>query len=94
MEEEVRKPLIEVVKEALIAAGYGPAEIDLETTSTGKVGGFVVSGSFAGVSQMERQERLWSQLSKHLDSKQLSCIVSLLTMTPEETEDDVRSASG
>jgi acid stress-induced BolA-like protein IbaG/YrbA len=86
MEEEVRQ--------ALLSAGYKPAEIELETTSTGKVGGFVISRTFAGISQMERQEKLWSQLGERLDPEKLRDIVSLLTMTPEETEDDARSASG
>jgi acid stress-induced BolA-like protein IbaG/YrbA len=82
------------VRQALLDAGYKPEEIVLETTSTGKVGGFVISASFVGISQIERQERLWSQLGQHLAPETLRNIVSLLTMTPDETEDDVRSANG
>jgi acid stress-induced BolA-like protein IbaG/YrbA len=84
----------EELRQALLAAGYKPEEIVLETTSTGKVGGFVISASFVGISQIERQERLWSQLGQHLAPETLRNIVSLLTMTPDETEDDVRSANG
>jgi acid stress-induced BolA-like protein IbaG/YrbA len=85
----------ETIRQALLGAGYKPEEIELETTSSGKVGGFVISKKFAGISQMERQRTLWSELSEHLDPEKLRSIVSLLTMTPEETDDeDARSASG
>jgi acid stress-induced BolA-like protein IbaG/YrbA len=83
MEEEVRK--------ALLAQGFTPDQIYLEQTQSGNVGGFVVSPRFAGHSQVSRQETLWSELRKHLTPEHLQRIVSILTMTPDEIDDDVRS---
>ncbi len=49
---------------------------------------------FAGLSQVDRQEALWSDLKKHLPAEKIHRIVSILTMTPTEVEDDVRVANG
>lgn len=86
MEEEVRH--------ALLAAGFETSEIHLEVTQSGNVGGFVVSKRFAGISQVDRQQALWSDLKKHLPAEKIHRIVSILTMTPAEVEDDVRVANG
>ena len=83
MEEEVRR--------ALVAAGYTADQIHLEQTQSGNVGGFVISSRFAGQSQVSRQEVLWSDLRKLLAPEQLHRIVSILTMTPDEMDDDVRA---
>ena len=80
----------EQVKIALIAAGYTADEIHLETTRSGNVGGFVISPRFSGLSQLD----LWADLRKRLSPEQLRRIVSMLTMTPDEVEDDVRVANG
>jgi acid stress-induced BolA-like protein IbaG/YrbA len=84
----------EQVKIALIAAGYTADEIHLETTRSGNVGGFVISPRFSGLSQLDRQDVLWADLRKRLSPEQLQRIVSILTMTPDEVEDDVRVANG
>lgn len=86
VEEEVRR--------ALIAAGFAADEIDLETTPNGNVGGFLISLKFIGKPQLVRQEELWAVLRRSLDPGTLRRIVSILTMTPDETDDDVRVASG
>lgn len=83
MEEEVRS--------ALIAAGFTADQIQLEVTSQGNVGGFVISPRFVGQSQTERQEALWADLSRNLTVDKLQHIVSILTMTPDEVDDDVRA---
>jgi acid stress-induced BolA-like protein IbaG/YrbA len=85
MEEEVRN--------ALLAAGFAADQIHLELTPAGNVGGFVVSARFAAQSQLERQEALWTDLRTRLGAEQLHRIVSILTMTPDEIDDDVRAAS-
>ena len=41
---------------------FKPEEIHLESTQSGSVGGHIVSASFTGQSQMERQEQLWKGL--------------------------------
>lgn len=83
MEEEVRA--------ALIAAGFTDDQIQLEATQRGNVGGFVISPQFAGQPQIERQRELWETLRRRLTPDQLHHIVSILTMTPDEIEDDVRA---
>jgi acid stress-induced BolA-like protein IbaG/YrbA len=84
MEEEVRA--------ALLAVGFTADQIQLEETQRGNVGGFVISPRFVGQSQVERQEALWADLRRHLAPDQLHRIVSILTMTPDEVDDDVRAA--
>ncbi len=84
MEEEVRR--------ALLAAGFTAEQIHLEVTQSGKVGGFVLSPRFTGQSQVDRQEALWAHLRRHLAADRLHRIVSILTMTPDEVDDDVRAA--
>ncbi len=86
MEEEVRA--------ALLAMGFTDDEIELETTQSGNVGGFVVSARFAEQSQIERQETFWAELEQHLTPEKLRRIVSILTMAPDEVEDDVRVLNG
>jgi acid stress-induced BolA-like protein IbaG/YrbA len=86
MEEEVRRALLE--------AGFTAEQIRLEVTASGNVGGFVISPRFAGQSQVDRQETLWAGLREHLAAEKLHRIVSILTMTPEEIDDDVRVAHG
>jgi acid stress-induced BolA-like protein IbaG/YrbA len=82
----------EQVRAALLAVGYTVDQIQLEVTQRGNVGGFVISPRFAGQSQVERQEALWAVLREKLPSDQLHRIVSILTMTPDEVDDDVRAA--
>lgn len=77
-----------------LAAGFTDDEIQLETTSSGRVAGFVIAERFDGMPQLERQEMLWNDLENYLDPATLASIVSLLTMTPEEVEDDLPAASG
>ena len=86
MEEEVTR--------ALLAAGFTADQIHLEVTQSGNVGGFVISPGFAGHSQVDRQEALWAELRRHLAADRLHRIVSILTMTPDEVDDDVRAVNG
>lgn len=86
MEEEVRR--------ALLAAGFTAEQLYLEVTQSGNIGGFVISPSFAGQSQVARQDALWAELRRHLGPDRLRRIVSILTMTPEEVDDNVRAANG
>ena len=78
----------ERVRDALVALHFQPDEIHLEKTMSGSVGGHIVSGSFAGQSQMERQDRLWEGLRDHLQPVELIKIVALLTVTPDEIADE------
>jgi acid stress-induced BolA-like protein IbaG/YrbA len=84
----------EEVRRALLAAGFTAEQIQLEVTESGNVGGFVISPRFVGQPQVDRQEALWADLRPHLAPERLHRIVSILTMTPEEIDDDVRVAHG
>jgi tRNA-dihydrouridine synthase len=69
-------------------SGITDPEFDLEVTPTGKVGGFVVSPTFSGKTQLERQNMVWDYIDGHLDKDDILRIVSLVTVTPEEMEED------
>ncbi len=64
------------------------SKIELENAALGKVGGFIISGSFDGMSQIDRQDLVWAHIEKELESEVQMKIMSLLTLTPEEVEDD------
>ena len=68
--------------------GFDPAEIRIEATGTGRVGGVVVSDRFTGQTQTERQQWLWGSLRQLMGSAELANIVALLTMTPAEVAED------
>jgi acid stress-induced BolA-like protein IbaG/YrbA len=61
--------------------------IELEKSSDGRIGGFIISESYKGLSQIERQNMLWEQLSKLLNKKKQRQIMAILTMTPAEVEE-------
>lgn len=69
-------------------SGIRDPKLDVEETPSGKLGGFVVSPTFSGKSQLERQNMLWDYLDSHLGPEGVLHIVSLVTVTPEEMEDD------
>ena len=63
-------------------------EFDLEEMPGDKVGGFIISATFVGKSQIERQNLVWDYLDDNLDKEQILHIVSLVTVTPDEAEED------
>ncbi len=65
---------------------FSKYEVLLEATPSRKVGGFVISRSFEGKNQMERQQRIWQLLEKTLKHKELDRIVGILTFTPAERQ--------
>jgi acid stress-induced BolA-like protein IbaG/YrbA len=74
----------EHLKEVLRTLGFSDAEVQLENTSGGKVGGVLISERFAGRSQEDRQQVLWDELRKRMQPEELVQIVAIMTMTPEE----------
>ena len=80
--------IIDHVKSALRKLDFGDDEIHLEQTSSGKVGGHLLSSSFDGKSQLDRQNELWTGLRQNLDPPELARIVAILTVTPEEIGSD------
>ncbi len=67
-----------------LSSEFSKYEILLETTPKKKVGGYVVSPSFQGNTQLVRQQRIWRLLEKKLKQNDLRRIVGILTFTPEE----------
>ena len=70
----------------LIGMGLKAPVLEIEIKPSGRLGGFVVSETFSGISQIDRQNMLWDGLEKILDEKRQSKIIALLTMTPAEVE--------
>ncbi len=77
----------EELENILIGIGLENPTFEIGVTPEGKVGGFVVSESFCGKSQIERQDMLWDRLDEILDEEKDLKIIALLTMTPAEVED-------
>jgi acid stress-induced BolA-like protein IbaG/YrbA len=67
--------------------GLEKLEIDMEESGSGKIVGFVVSKSFEGMSQTERQNYVWDHLEKELSEEQHKRIRVIITMTPEESDE-------
>lgn len=74
----------EHLREVLRALGFEDAEVQLERSGTGRIGGVLVSRRFAGRSQEERQDELWRGLRTRMGAEELAQIVAIMTMTPEE----------
>lgn len=72
------------LKLILTCGDFLDAEVSLEVTRAGRVGGFIVSPGFAALAQVDRQEALWRYLESKLSKEELVQIVSILTLTPDE----------
>ncbi|HCE46909.1 MAG TPA: hypothetical protein DET40_25460 [Lentisphaeria bacterium] len=81
----------EEIIRALSAHGSGISNPDfrLDVSTSGKVSGFIISRTFAGMPQFERQNLLWDYLEKLLNPDLINNIIALITITPEENEEDV-----
>lgn len=87
------KSLKDKVADALREAVGESARIDLEDVPGDKVGGLVLSGSFAGQSASDRQDQIWKHLDAHLSPFERTRIVFIVTDTPEEYE-ALKAATG
>lgn len=80
------KSLKDKVTDALKEAAGEDARIELEDAPSDKVGGLVLSGSFAKMSPSERQDLIWNHLDLHLSPFERTRVVFIVTDTPEEYE--------
>ena len=80
------KSLKEKVHDALVEAVGSDADIRLEDAAPDKVGGLVLSGSFATQSPSERQDHIWKALDHHLTTFERTRVVFIITDTPDEYE--------
>ena len=78
---------IEEIKKVFEKLGLEELEIDIEENSSGKIGGFVVSKSFQGMSQIDRQNYIWDHLEKQLSEEKHKKIRAILTLTPAESDE-------
>jgi hypothetical protein len=82
----MEKSLKDKVADALKEAVGNDARIELEDVPGEKVGGLVLSGSFARQSPSERQDHIWKHLDAHLSLFERTRIVFIVTDTPDEYE--------
>ena len=61
--------------------------MEIEVKPSGRLGGFVVSDTFSGISQIDRQNMLWDGLEKIPDEEKQLKIIALLTMMSAEVEE-------
>jgi len=71
----------------LLRMGLENPVLEINVRPEGRVSGFVISESFTGKSQIERQDMLWDTLDEVLDEEKNLKIIGLLTMTPAEVEE-------
>ncbi len=63
---------------------FSPKEILLQSAGGGMVGGWIISKSFAKLSEFERQQKVWKLFDMYLNEKDRHRIVGFLTFTPLE----------
>jgi len=81
---EIREELEAAIRFRL---GLENPQFEFELTPTGRIGGFIISESFFGKTQIERQNMIWDELDKVFDKEKRLKIIGLLTMTPDEIEE-------
>jgi hypothetical protein len=87
------KSLKDKVADALKEAVGDGARIELEDVPGDKVGGLVLSSSFANQSASERQDHIWKYLDSHLSPFERTRVVFIVADTPEEYE-ALKTATG
>ncbi len=78
---------IEEIKKVFEKLGLKELEMDIEESDSGKIGGFIVSKSFEGMSQIDRQNYIWDYLEKQLSEEKHKKIRAILTFTPAESDE-------
>jgi len=78
---------IEEIKKVFEKLELEELEIDIEESGSGKIGGFIVSKSFEGMSQIDRQNYIWDYLEKQLSEEKHKKIRAILTLTPAESDE-------
>ncbi len=76
--------IVEKVNAALEAAFPGIEVALVAKKSVTRIGGFVIWSGFSGVSQLERQSRLWKVLKAKLSQDEELKLGTILTITPQE----------
>jgi acid stress-induced BolA-like protein IbaG/YrbA len=69
-------------------SGLEAPRLDIGDNPDDKIAGFLISNTFRGMPQLDRQNLVWNYLEKRLQPEQLDKIVTLVTLTPLEAEAD------
>jgi stress-induced morphogen len=75
--------LMERVQEVL-EKEFSPKEILLEPARRGMVDGWIISKSFDGLSDLERQKKIHGLLDKYFDGEDRRRILTIFALTPLE----------
>ncbi|MCX7045855.1 MAG: hypothetical protein NTX50_10285 [Candidatus Sumerlaeota bacterium] len=70
------------------ASGILMPQFDIKSHRGGNVGGFLISPSFVGKAQIERQKMVWDYLDKIFPREKTRKIDILITITPDEAQED------
>ena len=69
-------------------SGIQAPMFDLDQLPNGRVSGFLISPTFIGKDQIDRQKKLWDYLEKVFPREKTRKIAVLVTITPEEAKED------
>lgn len=89
MEESLKSKVVAAIVEVV----GNDAHVELEDFPPDKITGTVLSRSFETLSGVERQDRLWDALDRHLTRSERARVVFIVADTPEEYE-AIRRAAG
>jgi acid stress-induced BolA-like protein IbaG/YrbA len=76
-----KERLEQVLSERL---GLGEARFELETLSSGRISGNIISDSFVGMDDLERQRRIWDALEAAFGPDSTRLVGTLLAYTKAE----------
>ena len=65
-------------------SGIKSPVLDLAKRPNGRLGGFLISPTFFGMPQLDRQNMVWDYLDAHLTKDDVRKIFPLITVTPAE----------
>lgn len=67
--------------------GYAPEEVHLDVSPKRRIGGYIISSRFCGMSQLARQNMLLSRIEAAMDDDTRPLLGAILTMTPDEVDE-------
>ena len=70
------------------ASGLRMPQFDFKRHRDGSVGGFLISPSFNGKPQLDRQKMVWDYLEGIFPKEKTRKIELLITLTPDEAADE------
>jgi hypothetical protein len=93
MSEQVSPTTLNAIEQILRKAVGSDAELSVEPTPVGTIHLWVVSGLFEGLSESQRDRRVWPLLEKGLSSADLLRISVCVLATPAERDGTTEMAA-